>query len=235
MEKSNILKQAKSDIFKELYTIISFYIKRGAKAKHLKKYYKNNKRLTDLIEDIKYKAVNLVSDEDEYRKLVRSVINEILDDIIYSEKDKKSKMKHIKEFNSWVTDSSGDYDINYGDKKDISDFVEDIKDYMEDNFKRIRGIETIKEKGIFSKHISYMDNDLPYTEIVLRDIDESGFYTILLKKSYTITKELDLTKDDYIYLLDFVNDTNRRFRKDKQNRILNKIRPELYKTKNYNL
>ena len=44
MENSSFKKQAKSDIFKELQPIISFYIKKGAKPKALKKYYKNNKR-----------------------------------------------------------------------------------------------------------------------------------------------------------------------------------------------
>ena len=41
MENSNIKKQAKSDIFKELYPILKFYIQKGAKPSALKKYYKN--------------------------------------------------------------------------------------------------------------------------------------------------------------------------------------------------
>jgi len=102
----NFKKQAKSDIFKELHPIISFYINKGAKPKSLKKYYKNSKRFRDLLEDIKNKGINLVN-EDEYEKLVREILYEILEDFIAKDKDEEyknkqnSKMKHIKEFNSY--------------------------------------------------------------------------------------------------------------------------------------
>lgn len=109
--ENNIIKQAKSDIFKELYPIVSFYIKKGANAKSLKKYYRNEKRFKDILEDIKNKGINLVKDDDEYNKVVRNTLNEILDDFIAKEKDeeyknkqiknKEHKMKHIKEFNSY--------------------------------------------------------------------------------------------------------------------------------------
>lgn len=107
MEKTSIVKQAKSDIFSELYPIINFYVKRGAKPQALKKYYRNNKRFNDVLEDIKNKGVNLIKDESEYKKLVRDILNEILDDFIAKEKDDEyknkinKKMKHIKEFNSY--------------------------------------------------------------------------------------------------------------------------------------
>lgn len=107
MENSSITKQAKSDIFKVLQPILNFYIKKGAKSSALKKYYKNNKRFNDLLDDISNKGINLVKDESEYRKLVKDVLYEILDDIISKDKDveyknkQESKMKHIKEFNSY--------------------------------------------------------------------------------------------------------------------------------------
>lgn len=105
MEK-NIVKQAKADIFKELYTVINFYIKKGAKPQSLKKFYKNNKRFNDVLEDIKNKGFNLINDEVEYKKIVREVLNDILDDFIAKQKDeeyknKSQKMKHIKEFYSF--------------------------------------------------------------------------------------------------------------------------------------
>jgi hypothetical protein len=107
MENTNIVKQAKSDIFKVLHPIITFYINKGAKPYALKKYYKNNKRFNDILDDIGNKGVNLVKDETEYKKLVREILNDILDDFIAKNKDdeyknkKDSKMKHIKEFNSY--------------------------------------------------------------------------------------------------------------------------------------
>lgn len=104
MENKSILKQAKSDIFKELHPIIKFYINKGAKPSALKKYYKNNKRFEDILEDIKNKASNLINDESEYKKLVKDILNEIIDDFIAKEKDEEYKnknMKHIKEFYSF--------------------------------------------------------------------------------------------------------------------------------------
>ena len=101
MEKSNITKQAKSDIFKELYTIINFYIKKGAKAASLKKYYKNKHRFNDLLDDIRNKGVNLVKDETEYKQLVKDTLDDILTDFISKDKDDISKLKHIKEFYSF--------------------------------------------------------------------------------------------------------------------------------------
>jgi len=104
MENSSFKKQAKSDIFKELFPVINFYIRKGAKPQSLKKFYKNNKRFNDLLDDIKNKGINLIKDEQEYKKLVREILNDILDDFIAKCKDedykknKESKMKHIKEF-----------------------------------------------------------------------------------------------------------------------------------------
>lgn len=111
MENSNILKLAKSDIFKELQPIINFYIKRGAKPNALKKYYKNKKRFNDILDDIKNKGINLVKDETEYHKLVKEILDDILDDFISKEKDeeytkKQKNLKHIKEFNSYNEDLS---------------------------------------------------------------------------------------------------------------------------------
>lgn len=101
MEKSNIIKQAKSDIFTELYTIINFYIKKGANATSLKKYYKNKHRFNELLDDIRNKGINLMKDDTEYKQLVKDTLDEILTDFISKDKDDKSKLKHIKEFYSF--------------------------------------------------------------------------------------------------------------------------------------
>ena len=104
MENSNIIKQAKSDIFKALNPIISFYIKKGAKPESLKKFYKNNKRFLDILQDINNKGINLIENEEDYNKLVRETLNDIFDDHIAKNKDdeyKNKKLKHIKEFYSF--------------------------------------------------------------------------------------------------------------------------------------
>jgi len=120
MENSNIIKQAKSDIHKVLHPIITFYINKGAKPAALKKYYKNNKRFSDILDDIRNKGTNLVKDEKEYEELVREILNDMLNDFIAKDKDdeyKNKKMKHIKEFNS--------YDIKQ--KFNVGDYVYVVK------------------------------------------------------------------------------------------------------------
>lgn len=139
MEHS-IKNQAKSDIFKELYPIIKFYIKKGACPKGLKKYYKKIKNFNGLIEDLKNKGINLVKDEEEYKKLVREILNEMLDDFIASEKDKKGKLKHIKEFNSFEEDE--DLDVRLGMK---------VRDFMGDVFK----VTDIKDDSIELTPVDY--------------------------------------------------------------------------------
>jgi len=137
MENKNILRQAKSDIFKALHPILTFYVHKGAKPISLKKYYRNNKRFNDILEDINNKGINLVKDESEYKKLVKETLNDILDDFIAKEKDdlytkkQESKLKHIKEFNSYITNVTGDVDVNYGDvKKEMSEKVKNVEQFI---------------------------------------------------------------------------------------------------------
>jgi len=116
MGNLNVEKQAKSDIFNALHKILDFYIDKGAKPAALKKFYNNSKRFKDLLDDINNKGINLLKNQEEYHKLVREVLHDILDDFIAKNKDSEyknkqdSKLKHIKEFNS--------YSVNE-DKKNI--------------------------------------------------------------------------------------------------------------------
>ena len=144
MENSNITKQAKSDIFKELHPIIKFYMSKGAKAVALKKYYKNNKRFEDILDDIKSKGSNLVKDDSEYRKLVRTILEEILDDIIAKEKDdtyknKNKNMKKLKTFENFKIDEMFSYnEINlrkletFKERLELAQTEEELKELLAD-------------------------------------------------------------------------------------------------------
>jgi len=98
--KSNILKQAKQDIFNALDGILKFYTLKGASYSALKKYYKKKKNFDEILEDIRNKAYNLFDDESEYKKFVKEVLMDMLDDKIAHEKDKNNikKMKNLKTF-----------------------------------------------------------------------------------------------------------------------------------------
>lgn len=164
MENSNFIKQAKSDIFKELYTIINFYIKKGAKPQALKKYYRNSKRFNDILEDIKNKGVNLVKDESEYNNLVKQVLNEILDDFIAKEKDeeyrnKKSKMKHIKEFYNFdkILENKNIIQLSEKELRDYLNLPEDCE------IKIKKGDTTNNDK--YKKYIKYVILNLSSSSI----------------------------------------------------------------------
>ena len=61
-------------------------------------YQGNYWLLNELIEDIRYKGINLLNDESEDKKLVKNILDEILDDFILKNKDDEYKLKHLKEY-----------------------------------------------------------------------------------------------------------------------------------------
>lgn len=100
----NILKQAYSDIFKEIVKIIDFYHEKGASYNNLKKYFtKSRKNFEEILEDIKFKSINLFENENEYKSFVKKILIDILIDKDYAEKDKKTKneMTRFKKFESF--------------------------------------------------------------------------------------------------------------------------------------
>lgn len=171
MENLNIIKQAKSDIFKELKPIIDFYIKKGATPAALKKYYKNTKRLNDLQEDIKNKGINLVKDEEEYKKLVKEILNDLLDDFIAKQKDeeyknKEKNMKHIKEFNHFEF-KKYELGVEIGDK---------VEDFMGDLYE----VTDISDDLIELTPISYEGDKSYFPQDFGKDIHMDEFWTHLI-------------------------------------------------------
>lgn len=98
MDNKNILKQARHDIFTELDKVITFYNSKGASFSSLKKYYKKKTNLNDLLEDIRNKSNHMIPDENEYKKFVKEILFDMLNDKIAREKDQKSKIKTFESF-----------------------------------------------------------------------------------------------------------------------------------------
>lgn len=198
--ENSIKKQAKSDIFKELYPIISFYIKKGAKPSSLKKYYKNSKRFNDILEDIKNKGINLVKDETEYHQLVKDTLNEILDDFIAKEKDdnyKDKKMKHLKEYNSFNLNEGAILSFIIGML--LFKFINSIlKNYIDKNHQE-------KIKLNISRFLSDLENvkNIPVSEFNDRyfmqfESKNGGFVDIrIFKTDKIMTIENNLGKSKY--------------------------------------
>jgi len=214
MENSNITKQAKSDIFKELHPIVKFYINKGAKPNALKKYYKNNKRFSDLLEDIKKKGSDLVKDEKEYEKLVRNILHEMLDDFIAKEKDeeyknKKSKMKHLKEFNHFeIINEYDEYDDSFSldslhrrrlksfqDRLDKIETEEDLLDLTEDaeEYERYTDLENLESE--WSDFMVYLGRKREQMLLVTFKNEDLNEFVERLKKLKTKSDLDSLLKD----------------------------------------
>lgn len=72
--------------------------------------------------------------------------------------------RHIKTFEQWTTDVSGDYEVNYGDEPKFSEIVEKTINFINDNFDKIAKIEVypnskkiVFKKGLF--HYDYIELD----------------------------------------------------------------------------
>ena len=241
MEKSNIIKQAKYDIYTELYKILSFYIKKGAGPKSLKKYYANNKRFKELLEDINNKSINLFKNENDYKETVEEILNDILDDFIAKEKDdlyNKKKvtqtMKHVKEYyqfnENWITDSTGNYNINYNNDN-ISEIVKEVKMYIEENFNKINSINS-KNLDFLSINFN-ISNDI--FGIHLRKKDNFYFLDFREKDRVLKEHEVDITKEDFDYLFNFILYIHNKFREKEQYDYKQKIRSKLLGADKYNL
>lgn len=228
MENSNIIKQAKSDIFKELYTIINFYISKGATPKALKKYYKNTKRLDDIIEDIKSKGINLVKDEEEYKSLVKQTLNDMLDDFIAKEKDdeyknKQQKMKHIKEFYSF--DSTNEsmigttiylFAIGFFLWKFIKSIIE--RKFQKDNEKLYNQLGHLQIQSI----LSYLKNINKIPIVYLNDR-----YFMRLTDDYGNTLDIRIMKDDKMFKIDTSKgEMNIQLSENEYNEFINLIKKE---------
>jgi len=114
--EDNILKQAKSDLYKALDDIVSFDIKKGVTPHSLKRYYKKPSHILEMIKRIKNKSSHLFKNENEYQETVRDVLHEILDDRVTAIKDKAEKHKYIKEWH--------EYDNYTTEKKKLSRMLE---------------------------------------------------------------------------------------------------------------
>lgn len=110
-DKGNILKQAKQDVFNALEGILKFYTLKGASYSALKKYYKKKKNFEEILEDIRNKSINLFDDENQYKKFVKEVLMDMLDDRIAHEKDKKK----LKKFESFTNENKVEYCKNCND------------------------------------------------------------------------------------------------------------------------
>ena len=138
-------------------------------------------------------------------------------------------MKLIKTFEQWTTDVAGNYEVNYGDKPQFSEIVEHTINYIEENFDNI--------SKCMGREIEFNKN-LTYHEIGLNKTTDYSIHTIFNLIFNTITY-IDISEEEYNYLLDFFHKINIKRRKINQLKrkeiILDDIDPMRKDAKKYNI
>jgi len=144
-------------------------------------------------------------------------------------------MKHLREYNNWVTDVTGNVNVNYGDKKPkLSDVVIEVIKFIEDNYDKIDD----SLNGTSDSHIDFYNklefedisigvedqaesintNKIPYIHFLYRDVRDS-------LRGY----RYDITNYDYEYLKDYFYKIYREFRKKQQEGHKEEYKSELQK------
>ncbi len=117
-------------------------------------------------------------------------------------------MKHLKKYEMWTTNVTGNFDFNYGDKKpELSDIVIEVINYIKDNYDKIStdilnvttefgvGFNFGGKNGMKYDRIKIdknKKNDIPYIHFLYYDFHNNT-------NGYTI----DITDYDYKYLHDY--------------------------------
>jgi len=106
--------------------------------------------------------------------------------------------KFIKTFEQWTSDVAGDYDVNYGDKPQLSEVVTDTIEYIENNF------DNIKQEINYTSENRIYFNSGKYTSILL-EIDNGVPMLSFGYDDYYFNHEIysyseDITDDEYYYL-----------------------------------
>ena len=144
-------------------------------------------------------------------------------------------MKHLKEYNNWVTDvTDKNVIVNYGDKKpEMSDVVNYTKQYIEDNFDKIHRVSIDQV---------YFNFEADFDSIYLGDEENIYYVKFVGKKRKTNSsreKIIDITNEEYKYLSDFIHNIKKKYRKKEQTNdldtIISEIDPVRRLSKKYNI
>ena len=140
-------------------------------------------------------------------------------------------MKHLREYNNWVSDVTDNVTVNYGDEKPkLSDIVIDVIKFIEDNYDKIDGdINSTRESqvgfedGLELKDISIgiektENRKIPYLHFMYNDSRD-------MSRGY----RLDITNYDYDYLKDYFYKIFIVFRKKQQDKEKERYKNELQK------
>lgn len=117
-------------------------------------------------------------------------------------------MKHLKKFENWTTNVTGNYDINYGDKPQLSDVVIETIDFIENNLDKIK-------EDILNDNRPYLisfKSGLKYSSISLKEDNNIPFLLFRNNENY-LNYSIDITNEEYEYLKEYFLKIYKKIRK----------------------
>ena len=145
-------------------------------------------------------------------------------------------MKHLREYNNWVSDVTDNITVNYGDEKPkLSDIVIDVIKFIEDNYDKIDGdINSTRESQVgFEDGLELKDISIGIEEREKnnRKTSEIPYLHFMYNDSRDMSRgyRLDITNYDYDYLKNYFYKIFRVFRKKQQDKEKERYKEELQK------
>ena len=116
-------------------------------------------------------------------------------------------MKHLKQFEMWTTNTTSDFNINYGNTEpELSQTVIDTIKFINDNFDNITNIGSSNITFKYRLEIEDINlhNEKPiyYIRFTYRDI-----------RNNLLGYQDDISKKEYDFLSNFIIDTYKRYRR----------------------
>jgi hypothetical protein len=143
-------------------------------------------------------------------------------------------MKHIKKYEMWTTNVTGDYDFNYGDKKpELSEIVIEVINYIKDNYDKI-STDVLNDTTEFGVGFNFSEkNGMKYDKIRIEKNKKNSIpYIHFLYYDYRGTTngyDIDITDYDYEYLHDYFFKIYKEFKKKDEIKKIEKHKSELKK------
>lgn len=146
--------------------------------------------------------------------------------------------KFIKTFEQWTSNVAGDFDVNYGDKPEISEIVENTIKYIESNFDSLKNDVNYVEVNFRATGSDNVDQIIRIT-LKYSGSDKLPKHMVSFKYYTNKYRSFDITTDEYEYLSEFFKKITQKFRKKEQetvrDKILQEIDPVRITAKKYNM
>jgi hypothetical protein len=92
----------KTEIIRKIKKLLNEYLSYNVDIKRLRKYFNNKTSFNNLLKDISYYGKKEFDDDLDYRKNIKKILNDIIDDKEATIKDKKTNEGVILKYNDFI-------------------------------------------------------------------------------------------------------------------------------------